>query len=65
MPFVQVGTYPTRNFATLGPFAFVTERILCGFIRTALGALSLHVAMEAGLYHVRWRFHQRILAYSL
>jgi len=19
MPFVQVGTYPTRNFATLGP----------------------------------------------
>src|SRR5439155_15959038 len=56
--FVQVGTYPTRNFATLGPFAYVT-RLAIESSGTALGALSLHVAMEAGLYHVRWRFHQR------
>src|SRR5678815_3445530 len=25
-PFVQVGTYPTRNFATLGPFICVNDR---------------------------------------
>jgi hypothetical protein len=27
-PFVQVGTYPTRNFATLGPFVIVTRRVI-------------------------------------
>src|SRR5215813_5455437 len=30
-PFVQVGTYPTRNFATLGPFVAVTpDRVVGG-----------------------------------
>ena len=27
-PFVQVGTYPTRNFATLGPFMCVNNKML-------------------------------------
>src|SRR5215211_7256624 len=30
-PFVQVGTYPTRNFATLGPFIYVTHVLVRGF----------------------------------
>jgi hypothetical protein len=41
-------TYPTRNFATLGPFIYVTQRF------TPLrGLATLHVAMQIGLYHLR------------
>ena len=32
-PFVQVGTYPTRNFATLGPFICVNDLNLEEFSR--------------------------------
>ena len=28
MPFMQVGTYPTRNFATLGPFMLLLSSAL-------------------------------------
>src|SRR5205085_248881 len=49
MPFVQVGTYPTRNFATLGPFIFVAQR--CCSLRCSHFCCTLHVAMQIGLYH--------------
>jgi hypothetical protein len=46
---MQVGTYPTRNFATLGPSKLLLDRL------TSIGpghfCLALHVAMQIGLYH--------------
>ena len=41
-------TYPTRNFATLGPFSIVTH--LNGGLERFRQAL--HVAMQVGLYHL-------------
>jgi hypothetical protein len=46
-------TYPTRNFATLGPFVLFRSTITS----VDRGALSvtpkalLHIAMQIGLYH--------------
>ena len=45
---MQVGTYPTRNFATLGPFIVVTRH--CGRGRGHF-CRALHVAVQFGLSH--------------
>ncbi len=50
-------TYPTRNFATLGPFIYVAPR------REPLrGLATLHVAMQIGLYHHRLRDARRVVS---
>ena len=50
-PFVRVGTYPTRNFATVEQFTLLYRRL----------DTSLTIACEVGLYHLQlWR-----LTYSL
>jgi hypothetical protein len=51
---VQVGTYPTRNFATLGTFV-TTQKPRSHFRFEALErlghfCLAPHVAMRVGLY---------------
>ena len=48
---MQVGTYPTRNFATLGPFNVVA---LVDFHLQGLGHFcqALQVALQFGLYHL-------------
>src|SRR5262249_35286343 len=48
-PFMQVGTYPTRNFATLGPSKLLLDRLAS--IGSGHFCLTLHVAMQIGLYH--------------
>src|SRR6056297_2315586 len=54
---MQVGTYPTRNFATLGPSSFVTARrsLASEEDKNHCGprhfCSALHVAMQLGLYH--------------
>jgi hypothetical protein len=52
----QVGTYPTRNFATLGTFVTSPKRERLGRF---LFRLALYVAVEVGPYlHLRrdvWR----------
>ena len=58
MPFVQVGTYPTRNFATLG--ILVTPFPMSVAPDGAQGTwpdhfcLAPHVAMRIGLYLCRY-----------
>src|ERR1700676_2148777 len=46
-------TYPTRNFATLGPFIlFRSARVRCSRNIQAEGQNAfLHIAMQIGLYH--------------
>jgi hypothetical protein len=60
---MQVGTYPTRNFATLGP-----STLLLSLARAKAGpshfCSALHVAMQVGLYHP-WKPIFQSLAYSL
>jgi hypothetical protein len=55
MPFVQVGTYPTRNFATLGPFMLLLPAQLRAR-RPSRFRLALHVAVQIGPYHPRMAF---------
>ena len=62
-PFVRVGTYPTRNFATLGPFVLLLTRhwIVPGVPPGPLWGGRAHfchalrVAAQSGLYHPRSR----------
>src|SRR5207253_7716747 len=63
-PFMQVGTYPTRNFATLGPSTLLLN-LLCLEAGPSHFCSALHVAMQVGLYHPRKHFCLRGLAYSL
>jgi hypothetical protein len=49
-PFVQVGTYPTRNFATLGPFNLLLDRAKC-LIGRGHFCRALYVAAQFGLSH--------------
>src|SRR6266446_725055 len=51
-PFVQVGTYPTRNFATLGPFSLLQPTRWWG---RAHFCRALHVAMQFGPSHLALR----------
>jgi hypothetical protein len=46
-------TYPTRNFATLGPFIIVTAQSMLLIGRPSRFRLALHVAMQIGPYHPR------------
>ena len=55
MPFVQVGTYPTRNFATLGPFSLLLAAPLASRAGLDRFRRALHVAMQVGLSHLHLR----------
>ena len=61
-PFVQVGTYPTRNFATLGPFYGYTNTHICR-VRGVLHCASLlYVATQFGLSHLSERRAWRLVS---
>ena len=45
-------TYPTRNFATLGPFYCYTNTHICRVCGVLHCASLLHVAMQIGLSHL-------------
>ena len=55
-------TYPTRNFATLGPFSRYTNTHICGVSRVMRCALLLHVAMQIGLSHLSEKRAWRIVS---
>jgi hypothetical protein len=44
-------TYPTRNFATLGPFALLLDESTLQLVGRGHFCRALHVAMQSGLYH--------------
>jgi hypothetical protein len=44
-------TYPTRNFATLGPFVLLHQQANCPVCGDTHCAYPLHVAMQIGLSH--------------
>ena len=45
-------TYPTRNFATLGPFVvLLVESFAIRLVGRGHFCRALHVAMQSGLYH--------------
>ena len=55
-------TYPTRNFATLGPFYCYTNTHICGVCGIKHCALFLHVAMQIGLSHLSEKRAWRIVS---
>src|SRR5579862_9424903 len=55
-------TYPTRNFATLGPFYCYTHTHMCRVCGVKHCALLLHVAMQIGLSHLSERRAWRLVS---
>ena len=58
-PFVRVGTYPTRNFATLGPF--ITAAVYWGLNSGFAGLTSLTFQRRAGVSPYTSPFGSRML----
>ena len=60
---MQVGTYPTRNFATLGPFLLLDQNGIFAFlIEQCIAHHFLHVAMQIGLSHLLEKGARRIVS---